>query len=140
MVFACSMGDLFHPDVPDWVLEKIFGVIGMAKARQHVFLILTKRPERMRLWMSENYPIPLSHVWLGVSVENQDVVFARIPFLLKTPAAIRFVSCEPLLGEVILDSGMYGSTAFLRDRLDWVIAGGESGPGARCPDPDWVRS
>ena len=136
MVFVCSMGDLFHPDVPDWALRSIFHVIVRAQPGGHIFQILTKRAWRMQRWMSKNYPKPLSNVWLGVSAEDQDYYDGRVSLLLCTPATVRFVSLEPLLGPIHLPPWLSGSEF----KLDWVIAGGESGPGARPPDPDWFRS
>lgn len=215
-VFVASMGDLFHEDVPDEFIDKVFAV--MALASRHTFLVLTKRPERMRnyilsrgeelleigisewlaeqifwpgnliaaawpidrrwrrapadydgpdlvspedwFWEGEGKPFawPLPNVWCGVTAENQARVDERIPLLLQTPAAVRFVSVEPMLGLVDLScylswqyhvnlpeeerpramaehwAGMHRLT-----KLDWVICGGETGPGARPMHPDWVR-
>lgn len=114
-VFVNSMSDLFHEDVPFEFIGKVFAV--MALAQQHNFQILTKRPERMIEFMErtewrESMGLaewPLSNVWLGVSVENQQAADERIPLLLETPAAVRFLSCEPLLGPVkILGELMQG--------------------------------
>ena len=100
-IFVNSMSDLFHLDVPDEFIDKVFGVMVLAK--QHTFMILTKRPERMHEVIWRLFPTAyLKNVWLGVSVENQDTADERIPLLLRTPAAVRFVSCEPLLGPVDL--------------------------------------
>ncbi len=157
-VFVVSMGDLFHPDVPSIFLCEVFAV--MAASPTHTFQILTKRPERMRDWLTRGpdpmWPFP--NVWLGVSVEDQDAAEERIPLLLDTPAAVRFVSCEPLLGPVDLDQWTVRDLSecctehmpWLRQPddpgdgppsggLDWVIAGGESGPRARPAHPDWFR-
>lgn len=145
-IFVCSMGDLFHEEVPDDHILRVFRIMGRANVERHKFLLLTKRPERMKEWIIEyvvdrdGNPDPFHNIWLGVSAEDQETADSRIPVLLRTPAAKRFVSCEPLLGEIDLDRGNYGSTGFWIDQLDWVIAGGESGPGARPPDPDWFRS
>ena len=235
MFFVNSMSDLFHDNVPDgWVL-RIWEVI--AKSPQHTFQILTKRPARMLAWMNKWtdvdekdcepklvrgpeetrkahlsgrgqlfahylktlgapppscafptydwmggmrwWPDILPNVWLGVSVENQQAADERIPLLLQTPAAVRFLSCEPLLGSVSIERfllrdryfmaqcskcGWIGSSEFsegnswdlsealcprchtdIEDAPDdsasvsWVIAGGESGPGARPMHPAWVR-
>lgn len=142
-VFVNSMSDLFHDDVPDAFIAEIFTV--MAEEERHTFQILTKRPARMLRWFEEYLPEacsgeqpapiwPLPNVWLGVSVENQAAADERIPLLLQTPAAIRFLSCEPLLGP--LDLALWlEEEGFIDDRycppLDWVIVGGESGQKAR---------
>ena len=182
-VFVCSLADLFHEDVPDAFIDQVFAT--MALAPQHTFQCLTKRPERMRayltgkelpvyfhdgslsprpadrptkvLWAAQQmcddgapykeYLIgddmdwPLPNVWLGVSVENQRMADERIPVLLDTPAAVRFLSCEPLLGPLDLrpwlerrvlhspDLGGVGTNSYA-PRIDWVIVGGESGPGS----------
>src|SRR3989304_4666674 len=100
-IFVNSMSDLFHEKVADEWIDRIFHV--MWQATQHVFQVLTKRPERMLDYMSNpNTPAgkPLPNVWLGVSVENQETADERIPLLLQTPAAVRFLSVEPLLSEV----------------------------------------
>ncbi|WP_229685840.1 DUF5131 family protein [Longimycelium tulufanense] len=209
-VFVNSLADLFHDEVPDEYIARVFAV--MAATPQHTYQILTKRPARMRSllvdectcgnghapgvhfrsamdWVAtphnpDHVPgtagkkvyyagWPLPNVWLGVSVENQQWADIRIPALLDTPAAVRFLSCEPLLGPVDLSSwttcgheSMSGGegpvellgrwprrwvcdgcaavldddTGTTRPGLSWVIAGGESGPGARPMHPDWVRS
>jgi protein gp37 len=211
-IFVNSTSDLFHEKVPDAWIDRVFAV--MALAPQHTFQVLTKRPERMREYLTRpvqgpwarrmhrvddagrqadatdawrrvhhalcemlpNTPPkqlnlasemqephgdgfmprwPLANVWLGTSVEDQDTANARIPHLLATPAKVRFLSCEPLLGPVdltrvkspvygevcaltgYLGSGMYGDYG---PKLAWVICGGESGPGARPMHPDWARS
>jgi protein gp37 len=104
------------------------------RAAHHTFQILTKRPERMRewvqAWVSQGGEV-LPHVWLGVSVENQETADERIPLLLRTPAAVRFLSVEPLLGPINLR--LHGL------RPDWIIVGGESGPDARKCRISWVR-
>jgi protein gp37 len=169
-IFWNAHGDLFHENVPDEVIDRQFAV--MALTPQHTHLLLTKRPERMREYISANrwqaildeqyefqasglcnrQPVgdgwPLPNVWLGTSVEDQVRADERIPSLLATPAAVRFLSCEPLLGPVNLDCpdvdwmqwpeghGIVGN----RLKYDWVIVGGESGPKARPMHPDWVRS
>jgi protein gp37 len=149
--FVNSMGDLFHEDCPDEWIELVFDL--MAKCPQHIFQVLTKRAGRMRKVMSEMAAAPLPNVFLGVSVERQEEANERIPMLLQTPAAVRFVSCEPLLGFVRLDN-IYGRIDWmpeeqnqfdalhplLSERLNWVIAGAESGHGARDCDVEWVRS
>ena len=129
-IFVDSMSDLFHPDVPSWFLAKVWRV--MARAPQHTFQILTKRPERMRAWVtaSDEVTVPtLPNVWLGTSVENARWR-VRVDELRETPAAIRFLSCEPLLGPL-------GELDLLG--IDWVIAGGESGPEHRPVKVEWIR-
>lgn len=134
MVFVNSMSDLFHDEVPDGFIWRVFGTMG--RAPWHTFQILTKRPGRMasllRRWQVRGLLPPLPNVWLGTSVENQRWAQVRIPKLLATPAAVRFLSCEPLLGPIVLGDSVR--------QLDWVIVGGESGPGRRPADPEWVRS
>jgi protein gp37 len=190
-IFVCAHGDLFHEAVPDEWIDRVFAIMG--EATQHVFQVLTKRPRRMRDYLLAarsgppkmvpmgdgslaQHPFnselkPPRNVWLGVSVEDQKRAEERIPDLLATPAALRFLSCEPLLGPLDLTSidlafaeareaepsglvdvdaltgihfdsegsveGVWGSPD---PHVDWVIAGGESGQGARPMHPDWVRS
>jgi len=185
-IFVNSMSDLFHEDVPDEFIDRVFAV--MAIAQQHTFLVLTKRPERMREYLSDvglnnrvgermacisdaadragirhehpgwgfvrppSDPMPpLQNVLLGVSCEDQATADERIPLLLKTPAAVRFVSAEPLIGRVDFCEhlGMWWNQTmkcfesvgkkFNPGGLDWVIVGGESGPGARPFDVQWAR-
>lgn len=169
-IFVNSMSDLFHADVPDEYIARVFGV--MAAARQHTFQLLTKRHARMRSLLSaesfreqvflsnnadqgdvlgDGWPLP--NVWLGVSVENQQWANIRIPALLDTPAAVRWISAEPLLGSVDLRDcngvdtieqdwigGPLGGSGAPHPFVDWVVVGGESGPGARPMHPDWARS
>jgi protein gp37 len=200
-VFVNSMSDLFHEDMPEAWIDRVFAV--MALSPQHTYQILTKRPERMRryfsgidngdgewiegdalrdaliegaaqnlyasmhsdadaesvsLWLSVHMPLP--NVWLGVTAEDQRRANERVPHLLATPAAVRFVSAEPLLGPIrfhgVSADGMrtwnflegmsgamdreFGPDFDYAAKLDWVIAGGESGPGARPTHPDWIRS
>lgn len=192
-IFINSMSDLFHEDVPDEFIDRVFAV--MALARRHTFQLLTKRPQRMREYLSSaedrivetiafeadpllahleatemggnwqgpqigdegrvelrgyfediEMPWPLPNVMLGVSVEDQRSADERIPLLLDTPAAVRFLSCEPLLGRVQLGVGGEffdygcGRDAQGNPRIDWVICGGESGPKARPCDVAWMRS
>ena len=138
-IFVNSMSDLFHPDVPFDFIARVFGVMGQTEDR-HTFQILTKRPARMAKLM--RYPnlqfedhqtnvvvdLPLSNVWLGTSIESDAYAF-RANHLRATPAAVRFLSLEPLLGPL--------PSLDLRD-IDWVIVGCESGPGARLMDLAWV--
>ena len=194
-VFVCSMSDLFHKDVPFDFIDKAFAV--MALCPQHVFQILTKRPERMADYLNTPFRnnrvadafmgIPglmlstlerqrgntyqslrggrllLDNVWLGTSVENQATADERIPHLLKCPASVRWLSCEPLLGAVDLsengtlyfcptcdelgggpgDMSICGRddcrNSYINRGIDWVVVGGESGAGARPMHPDWAR-
>lgn len=161
VVFVNSMSDLFHDDVPDDFIANTF--LTMAVTPQHTYQVLTKRPGRMasllRRW--EGTPdcgelVGLPNVWLGTSVENQKWANVRIPKLLRTPAAVRFLSCEPLLGPVDLEAVQVGKDGgfgalYCEDTaegcgpvgnatLGWVIVGGESGPNARPMDPDWARA
>ncbi len=123
-IFVNSMSDLFHEKIPAEFIRKVFGV--MRRADWHRFQILTKRSERL-LELSPQLPWA-SHIWMGVSVENQDYTF-RVDHLRKTGALVKFLSLEPLLGPLPrLD---------LR-AIDWVIVGGESGPKARSMDSAWV--
>ena len=125
LVFVNSMSDLFHEDVPTSFIVQVFDT--MLRANHHTFQVLTKRPERARL-LSTELPWP-RNVWMGISIENQRWT-TRIVHLREIPAAIRFLSCEPLLGPLHLDlSG-----------IDWVIVGGESGHGARPMQADWARN
>ena len=124
LIFVNSMSDMFHKDVPVWFIQKAFDV--MRRASWHQFQVLTKRSDRL-MEMSPSIDWP-GNVWMGVSVESQDYTF-RIDQLRNTGAAIKFLSLEPLLGAVPqLD---------LRG-INWVIVGGESGPGARPMELEWV--
>ncbi|MCC4299348.1 DUF5131 family protein [Aurantimonas coralicida] len=187
MIFVCAHGDLFAEGVTDDMLDQVFAV--MALAPQHVFQVLTKRPVRMRDYLRTragdwmlHWPdaarkagallgdmrtikelrLPLPNVWLGVSVEDQRRADERIPILLDTPAAVRWISAEPLLGPVDLTSidtgsgwvdslqsyihypmpsdGHFRNEPIDWPHLDWIVAGGESGPSARPMHPEWVRS
>jgi len=127
-IFVNSMSDLFHEDVPDSFVAQVFGV--MEQAPRHTFQVLTKRPQRMlELLERPVWRVALPNVWLGVSVENR-AALPRIEYLRQTPAALRFLSVEPL----IEDLGMID----LRG-IDWVIIGGESGAGARPFNLAWAR-
>jgi protein gp37 len=156
-VFVNSMSDLFHEDVPDVFIDRVFAV--MALARWHTYQVLTKRAERLSTaptrdrvgaalrarGVDENFVRnlrwPLPNVWLGVSVENQHFADERIPLLLQTPAAVRFISAEPLLGPVDLGFAFVSDNPWMvQQHVDWVIVGGESGPRVRPTDPDWIRS
>jgi len=168
-VFVCSMSDLFHEAFTDEQVIAAFSVMRRCWNRAyegrepHTFMLLTKRPERMRdfclrlrfdggtsgrgVYLADDadapgYPLMphrgstgLGNVWLGVAAENQQRANERIPILLGTPAAKRFVSIEPMLGPVSL----FGHDAYaLRHALDWVILGAETGPGARPMQPEWA--
>lgn len=190
--FVNSMGDLFHEDVPDAWIDRVFAV--MALTPQHTYQVLTKRSARMRAYMDQasgriadrtialrEHPLaiargvgpsavvpvphlrpgaqwwPLANVWLGVSAEDQRRADERIPDLLATPAAVRFVSAEPLLGQIDFNripmpqdedrecsalhgheiAGMVGNCIGYIPPLDWIICGGENGP--RPMQPEWAR-
>ena len=179
--------DLFHEDAPDEFIDRAFAV--MALSPEHTFLVLTKRPDRMREyittrprdsmkpdhalikdelgWRNYSVPWPLPNIGLGVTAENQETANKRIPILLQIPAAVRFISVEPMLGPVDLSEGMCergwwcdycqatkspqqvtydelctycGGSVEWKEQIDWVICGGETGPGARPMHPDWARS
>ena len=123
-IFVNSMSDLFHEKVPFGYIQKVFEV--MRQASQHTFQVLTKRSQRL-LTLSSKIDWP-ENVWMGVTVENKDVV-SRIDDLRLTDAHIKFLSCEPLLSSL----GVIDLTG-----IDWLIAGGESGPKARPMEEDWV--
>lgn len=126
MIFVNSMSDLFHDSVPISYIRQVFETIEASP--QHTFQILTKRAERLEEISSELKWTP--NIWMGVSVENADFIH-RIDHLRRAGAAVKFLSLEPLLGPLD-ELNLAG--------IDWVIAGGESGPGARKMDPDWIRS
>lgn len=178
-IFVNSMSDLFHPDVPEGFIDRVFAI--MALCPQHTFQILTKRPERMNRYMRHiedkeldrilfredmvmctpewpvnaftDGPIPdFSNIWLGVSVEDQKSAEERIPVLLETPAAVRWVSVEPMIGPVTFRWAKWQSVfketiegLLVRNhldglrRLDWIVVGGESGQSARPMEAEWVR-
>ena len=137
-IFVNSMSDLFHKDVPDSFIHNVMGKM-LAKP-QHIFIILTKRPDRMKLFI-EYFPYfgGLKNVIYGVSVEDQATADERIPILLSTKVNNRIVSIEPMIGAVNLvqfnQSSIIGLTG-----LGWVIVGGESGPGARPMKPEWAEA
>lgn len=132
-IFVCPRADLFHEAVPVEFIAQVFAF--MARCPQHTFQVLTKRARRMQfvLWSELDWK-PLPNVWLGVSVEDQATADERIPLLLQTPAAVRWISAEPLLRAIDLTEAFDSEPS-----LDWVVAGGESGPKARPMDPGWVR-
>lgn len=187
-IFVNSQSDLFHEDVPFDFIDRVFAV--MALCPRHTFQILTKRPARMREYLSDllleervievawqmwiqsgkiggwcvsRGAWPLPNVWLGVSVEDQETANERVPLLLQVPAAVRFLSCEPLLGPIELwglqcgelfdvEGAPYynalrgfsfwgdGDNGHRGPQIHWLIVGGESGPLARPMHPDWARS
>lgn len=161
MIFVCSMGDLFHESVPFEWITRVFKII--ERCPQHIFQVLTKRPERMQEFIGPSID-HLPNVWLGVTAENQEMADKRIPILLKIPAAKRFVSVEPLLGAIDLrfgdnmeeyedsdvawlpcERGGQRHQHFMYDPacqrgLDWVICGAESGPGRRKCEWAWPES
>ncbi len=185
-VFVNSMSDLFHENVPFDFIDMVFATMSVTKA--HTYQILTKRPERMATYLSadatqaridaaldflarkhgwcacELETWPLENVWLGVSVEDQATADERIPLLVQTPAAVKWISAEPLLGELDLSHWLMQIDPYrcgleddplarvlmnqaIRDGcgdgircLDWVVAGGESGYKARPTHPDWALS
>lgn len=151
-IFVCSMGDLFHADVRTEWIGAVFRIVALCP--QHTFMVLTKRPGAMRLrmtsWIGAHFGVcperpmgtamPLPNLWLGVTVCNQQEADAKLPMLMDTPTALRFVSIEPMLEEL-------GISQFLprpvrcgtRPTLDWVICGGETGPGARKMRWEWAN-
>ena len=151
-VFVCSMGDLFHDNVPEEFIEKVWWT--MARAQRHTFQVLTKRAERMQNHLSRQWEDAAYNVWLGVTAEDQKRANERIPLLLQTPAAVRFVSVEPMLGPVNLNEHLgfcLDCDAYITEhrrhgdlyhddvsRLDWVIIGCESGPNRRPMKLEWA--
>jgi protein gp37 len=160
-IFVNSLSDLFHESLPEETIDKIFAV--MAAAPHHVFQVLTKRPKTMQPYLAdagtparierhmaalgvgakkiETWPLP--NVWLGVTAENQKEADRRIPLLLATPAAVRWVAAEPLLEAIDLEAGTWlkadASEVGAGPKLDWVVAGGEIGAEAQPCHPDWAR-
>lgn len=129
-VFCASLADVFEdrPELVPWRAD-LYRMVTSTPWLD--WLLLTKRPENIPTMWPEQCVAPLLNVWLGTSVENQATARQRIPKLLECPAAVRFLSCEPLLGMVKLGDFR---------NIDWIICGGESGPGARPMHPDWPRS
>jgi len=124
LIFVNSMSDLFHARVPIGFIRQVFEV--MVETPQHTYQLLTKRSRRLAR-LASALPWP-ANVWMGVTVENADVL-ARVDDLRRVPAAVRFLSCEPLIGPL---------TSLNLSGVDWVIAGGESGPRARPVDEQWL--
>ncbi len=151
-VFVCSMGDLFHKDVNFFWIDEVFEY--MLRAPHHTYMVLTKRPQRLYEWCdstgNRSELLQRSRAWIGVTAENQKRADERTPILLQIPAAVRFVSVEPMLGPVDFDEIKIGcahrplycacSADCDHAKLDWVISGGETGAGARPMHPDWARS
>jgi len=153
MVFVNSMSDLFHPLIPEDFIRRVFEI--MRDEIRHTFQVLTKRPERMRD-VVRGLPMDvrlLDNIWLGTSVEDQRRADERIPLLLQTPAAVRFISAEPLLGPLDLNSHFLGwcqehdcESGFCVPRdhvgvehLSWVIVGGETGRNHRPMETSWAE-
>jgi protein gp37 len=161
-IFVNSASDLFHESLPTEAIDRVFAI--MALAPQHRFQVLTKRPKTMQPYMADPATSsriaqamaeiagdstppkivawPPSNVWLGVTAENQKEADRRIPLLLATPAAVRWIAAEPLLEGLDLKIG-----SWLREgpessgpRLDWIVAGGETGAEAQPCHPDWARA
>jgi protein gp37 len=130
MIFVNSMSDLFHKDVPREFIDRVFAT--MEAADWHVFQVLTKRSSLMRDYLKDRYRErrPPKHIWFGVSVEDE-TARTRIRQLREAPAAVRFLSIEPLIGPV---------GPIVLHGIHWVIAGGESGPNARPMEVEWVRA
>jgi protein gp37 len=151
MIFVNSMSDLFHEGLSDFDIDRVFAV--MAGARRHTFQVLTKRPERMRRYLSDpglrfrlealppletkgieigedEWPLP--NIWIGTSVEDQKTAHQRIPELIGTPAAVRWLSAEPLIGPLDLPEFFFRS-------IHWIVVGGESGDDPRPMPAEWVR-
>jgi protein gp37 len=169
-VFVNSMSDLFHKDVPFEFIEEVWDAMfdcSFAKKgfrTRHIFQILTKRPERAiefyQYMEAHNLKSNYNNIWFGVTVENQEQADKRIPLLLQIPAAVRFISVEPMLGPIkLISSGTFIDHNYMtgevrhkmlktnddiisieKQKIDWVICGGESGKNARPMHPDWVRS
>jgi protein gp37 len=130
-IFVCSMGDLFHEKVKYAWQYSVFKVI--LSNPQCIFMILTKRPENMRKHFLPLDELP-SNLWLGVTAENQKTVNERIPILLEIPAAVRFVSVEPMLERIDLGTAIFPKLS----APDWVICGGETGQNARPINPEYI--
>ena len=142
-VFCASMADVFDPEAPEECRPDLWHLI--QETTNLLWLLLTKRPENIRQMLRKDlWGDP--RIWLGVTAENQKMADQRIPILLQTPAAKRFVSVEPMLGPVVLEAtgrhllGPASQQRGMNDGLDWVICGPENGPGARPMDLEWPRS
>lgn len=156
-ILVNALSDLFHESLDTAVIDKIFAV--MAAAPQHIYLVLTKRPKtaqpyltdpatpaRIKAAMAElsgaakDVIWPLPNLWLGVTAENQKEADRRIPLLLETPAARRFIAAEPLLEKLDLKLGTWLKSEGPGPRIDWVVAGGETGEEGTPCQPDWARA
>jgi protein gp37 len=162
-IFVNSVSDLFHEKVPFDFIDRVFETMCHPDGVKHTYQILTKRPERMLEYFNyfankladfndgngpdDEWLLRQPHIWLGVSVENQEEADKRIPILLQIPVAVKFLSCEPLLSPLDLKKWLW---TVIRDEdeigyvepfneINWIIAGGESGPKARPSHPDWFR-
>lgn len=142
-VFCASLADVFedHASISDVWRADLFNLIDQCPALD--WLLLTKRPENIRpmvpgVWIDKGFP---ANVWIGTTAEDQPAADRRVPVLLSLPARVRFLSCEPLIGPIDLKGWIYTNGLWVDgdNRVDWVIAGGESGHGARAMDPDWAR-
>lgn len=148
VIFVCSMGDLFHEDTSFEEINAVFSV--MSDNDQHIYIVLTKRPERMvefYEWKKTQHGInwqPKDNVWIGVTAENQKEADQRINWLNLIYASVKFVSIEPMLSPINFDSALGYTlkwhTGGLKNCISWVICGGESGHNARPMHPDWARS
>jgi len=143
-VFCASLADVFetNEEVAPWRKE-FFNLI--SKTPNLDWLLLTKRPENIRAMLPNDWGMGYPNIWLGATVENQEYADKRIPNLLEIDAKVYFVSCEPLLGELNLEQYLYnryqmGGARPMYNQVNWVICGGESGPGARPMHPAWARS
>lgn len=169
-VFVNSMSDLFHKDVPFEFIDKVFAVMKECKEHTFQILTkrpkrmlewfqrtnFYSKLDNATMYMMQHYDgfhstvcyqqnygvegFPLPNVWLGTSVENQEAADERIPYLLQVPAAVRFLSCEPLLGEIHFSKTWQLLPNNQINKIDWVITGGESGHNARPVHPEWIRS
>jgi len=161
-IFVCSMGDIFHPKVRTVDLDYVWSTMGCCDSpdmRIHTFILLTKRPDCALKYAeyrkSRGMVFDLSNLWLGVTAENQEQADKRIPILLQIPAAVRFVSIEPMLGPIALRRKAADEREIVRAALmgtmdeysrpvergiDWVIVGGETGPGALPAKAEWFFS
>ena len=158
-IFVCTMGDLFHEDVPDFWIDEV--VHTMMHDDKHTFMLLTKRPERMKQYVMGRGLCEADWIWFGITAENQQRADERVPILLGIPGAVRFVSIGPMLGPIYLHTswlkpygcncgcksrdmsgvgrypcGSHESTS--ADRIDWIICGAETGMKAREMKPIWA--
>ena len=133
-VFVCSMGDLFHEDVPWSFISQVFSVIAQTP---HTYQVLTKRPSIMKSWQEWSGWLE-PRVWLGASAERQTELVLREPVLMQIPAAVRFLSLEPMLGPMQIGTGWRWSSGTEVGNVDWVIIGCESGPNRRPMKLEWA--